>query len=124
MSEKVSQDWIIKSVRHAGPCYDTETGAPRAADCFKVELGLAGESFFADVEFTILAGQEIDFQMGAAGKSLPERNRLAYGAVEEFVRLNLRNGWDPRKCGRLVFNGDAVRPVAARLKKTSNHLQS
>jgi hypothetical protein len=86
----MTQEWTIQSVNHAGVCYNPETGAPRAAECFKVELSLGKETLVADVELTMLAAREIDFQLDAEKKSLPERNRLAHRAVEQFVNHRLQ----------------------------------
>jgi hypothetical protein len=80
-----------------------------------VELSLGKEVLVADVELTMLAAMEFDFQLDAEKKPIPERNRLAHRAVEEFVRCRLQEGWDPKSNVRLVLNADAVDEVARRM---------
>jgi hypothetical protein len=64
----------------------------------------------------MLAAREIDFQLDAEKRPLPERNRLAHRAVEEFVGYCLERGWNPKSDVRLVLNADAVGAVIKRMK--------
>lgn len=87
--------WVIESVRHAGPYYSVDTGAPRAAECFKAELRRGEESVVADVELTLLPGQEIEFQPGRFVDSTPSSLELAEG--DHFIHNRMKKGFKSRE---------------------------
>ena len=102
--------WEIERVGEPQIAYSRETGAPRAAEQFPVDLrsGPARQRVWVDV--TYLAGKVFEDN----GIDLEGTK----GIIGDFVRDQLRKGgmsyWDPVRSSHLEINGDTASFIVSR----------